>query len=301
MQKVSLRKFFQIVENTLKIEIQRNESFRNHTTFRIGGKIAGYVEVKDEVTLLKLLELVRNYNVKYFILGGGSNILAHDSKFLGLVIKIGIDSVKIRGEKITCGAGVSLFTLNKLAWQNDLSGLEWSYGIPASVGGAVKMNAGAYGGDMSGIVECVYCTDGKRIYKKSGKALKFSYRHSVFCDVGLIILRVVMRFSRDEGGKIEERCLENLKKKRLSQPYSLASAGSVFKKPENTYAPILIERVNLKGTRCGGAVISKKHCGFIVNESGTATFRQVFSLICKIKKTVSKKFGIMLENEIEIV
>lgn len=299
---ISIKKFIKLLKkNYPKIEIRTNETFKNHTTFKVGGKIGAFIEVHDIKSLFNVLEFVKKYNIRCFILGAGSNLLVSDKKFKGIVIKIALNDYFIKDDSIICGAGMSLFRLNSIAIENGLSGLEWSYGIPGSVGGGVKMNAGCYGEEIGNFIEFVYYTDGNKIYKKNKNELDFSYRHSYFSDKDFVILKVCFKLNKGIKDDIKTKCYEIYKKRKQSQPYDLPSAGSVFKRPKDGFVPVYIERCNLKGVRCGGAEISNKHCGFIVNYSGKATFKQIFKLICKIKKTVSKKFGIILQEEIIIL
>ncbi len=300
--KISMNNFIRILQKEVKnIIIKNNLSFKDLTTFKIGGKIKYLIEIKEINILLKILHFANYYGIPYLILGQGSNLLVSDKTCKILVLKILLNDIVVRDNKIICGAGVNLFKLNHVAIKSNLSGLEWSYGIPGSVGGAVKMNAGSFGGEIKNIVSCVYYTDGNKIYKKNCDALMFSYRKSFFTNNNYVILKVVFNLKKDEKNNIERLCFDNLKKRQNTQPYNYPSAGSVFKRPLNEFAPVLIERCKLKGVSCGGAKISSKHCGFIINKNNQATFVQVLKLITKIKKTVLKKFDIMLEEEIIII
>jgi len=300
--KITMPKFIKILKSQISnIEVKSDKSFKDLTTFKIGGKIKYFIEIKEVNILLKILNLANKYSIRYFILGQGSNLLASDKVCKILILKISLNSIVVRKNKIICGSGVSLFKLNHFAIKNNLTGLEWSYGIPGSVGGAVKMNAGSFGGEIKNVVDCVYYTDGYKIYKKQKSSLEFDYRKSFFTNNNFVILKVIFCLEKSESSIIEKLCFDNYEKRRKMQPYNMPSAGSVFKRPLNAFAPVLIQRSKLKGVACGGAKISSKHCGFIVNESGQATFKQVFKLIAKIKKTVLKKFDIILEEEIIIL
>ena len=300
--KITMSNFIKFLKKEVPNIIIRDDlSFKDLTTFKIGGKINYLIEVKEINILLKVMQLIKKYKKKYFILGQGSNLLASDKTCNILVLKILLDNISVRNNKIICGAGVSLFKLNHIAMKNELSGLEWSYGIPGSVGGAVKMNAGSFGGEIKNVVSSVYYTDGNKIYKKTSNSLGFDYRKSFFTNNNFIILKVVFNLKKSIEEDIEKLCFKNLKKRRETQPYNFPSAGSVFKRPQNSFAPVLIERSKLKGVCCGGAKISSKHCGFIINYNGQATFNQVLKLINKIKKTVLKKFDIILNEEIIIL
>ena len=301
--KVSIFKFAKLIEKRFKnLKVFKNKTFKDLTTFKIGGKIACLVEVCDVGTLLKVISFAKENGIEYLILGAGSNVLASNKLCRKLVIKICLNEIRLRENRIICGAGVKLFKLNNLSIKNNLSGLEWSFGIPGSIGGAVKMNAGSFGGEIKDVVESVYYTDGEKIYKKDNKSLEFGYRKSFFSENNYIILKVVLVLKLLNDNKvIEKLCFENYEKRRNTQPYNLPSAGSVFKKPsEGISAPILIENCSLKGLKCGGAQISTKHCGFIVNYNNKAKCDNVLKLIGKIKKTVFEKYGIILKEEIII-
>ena len=299
---MTITKFCKILkDNVPNLIVSNDKSFKDLTTFKIGGKIKCFVEINDTNTLLKVLALINKYNMPYFILGFGSNILCSDKPCNKVVLKINIKYLKTNKNTIVCGAGVGLFNLNHFAIKNGLSGLEWSYGIPGSVGGAIKMNAGSFDGEMSQVVKSVFYTDGQKIYKKENKALNFGYRQSFFKNNNFVILKVVFSLQKSEKDFVEKKCFTYYEKRRKTQPYNLPSAGSVFKRPQNSFAPVLIESCGLKGLSCGGAEISSKHCGFIVNSKNNATFNQVIKLINKIKKTVLKKFDIILEEEIIIL
>ncbi|MBQ3213843.1 MAG: UDP-N-acetylmuramate dehydrogenase [Clostridia bacterium] len=299
---ISISNFIKLLlKKVPNINLITNKSFKDLTTFKIGGKIKYLIEIKEINILLKILQLCKEYNIKYFILGQGSNILASDKVCKILILKISLDYLKVRDNKIICGAGVNLFKINDTAIKNSLTGLEWSFGIPGTIGGAVKMNAGSFGGEIKDVVECVYYTDGVKIYKKQNSSLSFDYRKSFFTFNNFVILKVVLSLKKGKQILIKNKCFLNYENRRKTQPYNLPSAGSVFKRPQNEFAPVLIERCKLKGLRCGGAEISSKHCGFIVNFNNQAKFQQVLKLISKIKKTVLKKFDIILQEEIIIL
>lgn len=302
MEKVNINKFCMLLKKQMpNLIVKTNKTFKDLTSFKIGGKIKCLIEINTINSLMQVLNLLSKYNIDYFILGFGTNILASNKSFDKVVLKICIKDISVKNNQIICGAGVGIFKLNQVAIENSLSGLEWSYGIPGSVGGAVKMNAGSFGGEIKDVVKTVFYTDGKKIYKKEGSALNFKYRQSFFTNNNYIILKVVFSLKKSEKDVIEKLCYENYSKRKNTQPYSLPSAGSVFKRPVEGFAPIYIEKCGLKGKRVGGAEISQKHCGFIVNSDAKAKFKDVLKLITKIKKTVLKKFDIMLEEEIIIL
>lgn len=299
--KISLNKFIKLLKNDFpNLKIKQDEYFKQHTTFKIGGKIFALIEIDKINLLLKLLKYINFYKIRYFILGAGSNLLVNDKKMNFIVLKIKLNKIEKRNNEIICSSGVNIFKLNQFAIKNNLGGLEWSFGIPGTVGGAIKMNAGCFGGQISDVVKTVYYTDGYKIHKKSNRNLEFSYRKSFFSDKNFVILKVVFVLYNKNMEEIKQNCFENLKKRRLSQPYNYPSAGSIFKRYNNFPIPILIEKCNLKGLTFCGAQISNKHCGFIVNIN-KAKFNHVYKLILKIKNTIYKKFGIILEEEIIII
>ena len=303
MKSITIKKFAQILKDRIKnLKVITNKSFKDLTTFKIGGKILCLVEVDEIGVLLKVIKLAKEFKKPYLVVGAGSNILASDKTCKKVVIKISFNEIKLRDNELICGAGVKLFALNNFAIKNCLSGLEWSFGIPGSLGGAVKMNAGSFGGEIKDVVRCVYYTDGEKIYKKDNKSLEFAYRKSFFSNNDYIILKIVLVLKKiNNKEKIEKLCFENYEKRRNLQPYNLPSAGSVFKRPqEDVFVPVLIEKCSLKGFKIGGAQVSKKHCGFIVNLNGNAKFSNVLKIINKIKKTVFKNCGIILQEEIII-
>ena len=281
--------------------VSKKKKFSELTTFAIGGKIGAYAKVCKIKTLIKLLRLIKENDIKYFLLGRGSNLLASNKFHDIFVVHICMDKIFCFQDKIVCDAGVNLFRLNTFAKENCLSGLEWSFGIPGSVGGAVYGNAGSFGGEMLQVVKYVYFTDGKRLYRKSAEELDFSYRKSFFGGKNFAILRVVFQLKKGDKNNINKLCDDYFSQKKALQPYNACSAGSVFKRPNNNFVPILIEKCNLKGKRIGNAQISTKHCGFIVNLDGKAKFRDVFSLILLIKRKIYKQFKICLEEEIVIL
>ncbi len=284
-----------------KVKISHSQTFKNLTTIKIGGKIRAYIEVRSVTALLKILQLCRKNMVEYFVVGNGSNLLASDKRFNKVVLKLMLKDILVKDERIICGAGVNMFALNNFATKLGLSGLEWSYGIPGTVGGAVKMNAGSFGGQMADVVHTVFYTDGDKIYKKSLKSLGFSYRHSIFSNTHFIILKVEFTLKKSTPECVDKLCSTTFEKRLASQPYGTYNAGSVFKKPPQNCAPVMIEMCGLKGLKYKNAQISNKHCGFIINTNGKATFCQVLKLIDKISRTVYEKFGIMLETEVEIL
>ena len=278
----------------------KNEKMKNHTSFKIGGKVSFFVEVQKTEKMILLLEQCKQLGVKFIIIGNGTNILFSDKKQKMVVIKPNNKNIFAVDNIVYCEAGVSLFALNMFAAKNNLSGLEWSYGIPGSVGGAVVMNAGSFGGEIADVVDTVSFISGNKLKTLSGKDLKFGYRHSIFQEKDFVVISVSFRLKKGNKDDIMQQCIFHLEQRKTKQPYNQFSAGSVFKRPGKTFAPVLIEKSGLKGYRVGDAVVSNKHCGFVINQNN-AKFSDVLKIIYKIKKTVYEKFDIMLEEEIKII
>ena len=285
------------------IVLYPNESMKNHTTFHIGGNADCFCEVKSISALQNLISVCRENNIPCFIIGLGSNLLVSDNGIEGLVIKLSGDftEMNIDENNITCGAGVSLAGVCVAAKKNSLSGLEFAWGIPGSVGGATYMNAGAYNGEMKDVVSSVTFMDRNgNIQTYQNNQLDFDYRHSVFSNTDDIILSVTFELKKDNPELIGYRMQELMNKRKTKQPVNHYSAGSVFKRPKGYYAAALIEECGLKGYAIGGAEVSKKHSGFIVNDHN-ATAEDVRQLVEYIKKVVLEKKGVELCCEIKFV
>lgn len=284
------------------MEIKKNELLKNHTSFKIGGPADEFCQVSETEDIQKLLEYAKEKGIPCTVIGNGSNLLVSDKGVKGLVIKIakGFDDVEVIGEKIIAKAGILLSKLANIAADNELSGLEEVSGIPGTLGGAIYMNAGAYGGEMKNVVErVVYLSDGE-IKTAEKDQLDFGYRHSRFSGGSDIILSAELVLKKDDISEIRSK-MEDYKERRCSkQPLSMPSAGSTFKRPEGYFAGKLIEDAGLKGFSIGGAQVSEKHSGFVVN-TGDATAKDVLDLICHIQNTVYDKFNVKLETEVKMV
>jgi len=283
------------------ISFKENENIKNYTSIRVGGKVSFFIEIKTISELIKVKKECEKLKIKTFILGNGTNLVFSDKKLKIVVIKLALKGVKKKGTTLVCMAGESLFAINLFAVKNDLTGLEWSFGIPGSVGGAIYMNAGSFGGEISDVVSCVKVLDENneiKVFKK--EELGFSYRKSIFQDKNYIILQARFNLNIGEKEKIWKICKNNLKERKEKQPYDKFTAGSVFKKPKDYYAWELIDACGYRGYKIGGAKVSRKHCGFIENAKN-AKFYDVLKIIYEIKKTVYKKFDIILEEEIQFV
>ncbi len=283
------------------MEIIKNEPMRNHTTFRIGGAADEFCAAKSAEEVRELTEYAKNKRIPYTVIGNGSNILVSDKGIRGLVIELGANfsDCSIEGDTVKAQSGALLSALSRAALSESLSGMEFASGIPGSLGGAIYMNAGAYGGQMSDIVKSVTYLENGTI-KKLEDGFGFGYRKSIFADMGVIILEAELKLEKADSTVIKAKMEEYKTRRNEKQPLNLPSAGSVFKRPEGFFAGKLIEDAGLKGYRIGGAMVSEKHAGFIVN-TGDATAADVAALISHIKKTVKERFSVELETEIKKV
>lgn len=275
--------------------VRRDESMSRHTTFRVGGRAAAFVSVCDEAGLKAVLDYVLSGSIPYFLVGNGSNLLVSDSGYDGVILKLAgeFDKIKVEGTRVTAGAAALLMRTAAVAAVRGLTGLEFASGIPGSVGGAVYMNAGAYGGEIADVIVEAYTPEGA--IKKQD--LELSYRSSVFKKNGKIITGAVFELQHGDKDAIREK-MEELKNKRLEkQPLEYASAGSTFKRPEGNFAGKLIMEAGLSGVSVGDACVSEKHCGFVINK-GNATADDVYRLICLVRDKVKEHSGVTLEPEV---
>ena len=272
-----------------------------HTTFRIGGPARLMALPKSGAEAQAALQAAAGLGVEPIFVGNGSNLLVADAGVTGFVVKAvdGLGELRCEGNSLYAGAGVLLSTLSGLARDHSLTGLEFAHGIPGSVGGAVTMNAGAYNGEMGAVVREVDCleADGTR-RTLSGDELAFSYRHSAFSDGRRFILGARMELTPGDPVSIQMLMDDFGNRRRHKQPLNLPSAGSTFKRPEGYFAAALIDECKLKGTTIGGAQVSKKHAGFLVNAGG-ATCSDVLALVDLIRETVLRETGVALELEVK--
>lgn len=288
-----------------KKDILLDEPMKNHTSFRVGGPAEVFLTCKNEEVLSKVLSFLSNDKVKHLLIGNGSNLLFTDNGYKGVIVKLAGDFEaieKIGKSEIKAGSAALLSKVGAFALTNSLAGMEFASGIPGSLGGATFMNAGAYGGEMKDIIKEVRVMkkDGSEIYIRTADNLDLSYRHSALQDDEEIVLSVNMELTCDDEVSIKARMDELAEKRRTKQPVNLPSAGSFFKRPVGGYAAALIEEAGLKGYSVGGASVSSKHSGFVVNDGG-ATFSDIMKLMKHVQKTVNEKFGIMLEPEVRII
>ena len=283
-----------------KEKILFDEPMKKHTTFRIGGP-ADYFIVPTEIEEIRaVVSLCEEMGMPYYVIGNGSNLLVADKGFRGVILQIykAMNQVKIEGNVITAQAGASLAQIAKEALEHALTGFEFAAGIPGTLGGAVRMNAGAYGGEIKDILtKATVLTKEGEVVELSKEELEFGYRTSIIERTGQIVLKAEIELS---PGKREEikAVMDDLRKKRVSkQPLEFPSAGSTFKRPEGYFAGKLIQDAGLKGFRIGGAQVSEKHSGFVIN-TGNATAADVMELMRQINEKVTARFGVSLEPEV---
>ncbi len=293
------------LERIIKKEnIRYNEDMKNHTTMKVGGPCDCLVMPESIEEIEKLVKYAKENNIKYYIIGNGSNLLVLDEGIRGLVIKIAnkFCNVEVKDNIIIAESGVSMPKLAQIAKKNVLSGLEFACGIPGTVGGCVSMNAGAYGSEMVNVVdEVVYIDDMGNINTMLGEDMDFSYRHSIFSDnQDYIILSVKFRLEHGNLDNITKLMNENTTARRTKQPLEYPNFGSVFKRPEGYFVGKLVSDSGLRGKTIGGAQVSTKHTGFMVNIGG-ATCKDVLELIKYVQDTVYEKFGVYLNTEVKII
>lgn len=285
----------------LDCDARRFEPMSRHTSFKIGGKADVYIKVTNLSQLMKILKECDACKEKYILFGNGSNVLVPDEGIHGTVLRLDGDFRNISlidDTTIYCGAGAALGSLCKFAQKCGLSGLEYAWGIPGTVGGAVFMNAGAYGGEMKDVVYSVsHITNSGDIGRIEAENLEFGYRTSVYRKNGCIITGAVFKLKKDDPEEIQNRMNDYMNRRSAKQPLEYPSAGSVFKRPEGAFAGALIEQCGLKGMTVGGAQVSEKHAGFIINKS-KATANDVKQLVSEIQKTVEDETGYKLECEL---
>lgn len=284
------------------ISVIENEPMNRHTSFKIGGNAQYFVAPKNFDELKKVLCKAKEIQIPVFILGNGSNILVSDKGIKGVVITTEkMSAIIVEDTKITAFAGAKLSSLCMSALENSLKGLEFAYGIPGTVGGAVYMNAGAYGGEMKDVLESVsYLNSNGDIVTLPVDDLELSYRHSRFCDKDDVIISASFRLNLGEKEEINNLMKDIFQRRVDKQPLNFPSAGSTFKRPEGYFAGALIEQSGLKGYSVGGAQVSEKHAGFVINKGG-ACANDVIKLVEDIKDKVFKDSGVCLECEIRFV
>lgn len=290
----SLRKF--VPEENICLQ----ESMASHTTFRIGGLADCFVQLENTEQLIKVQKYLSQVGVPFFVLGNGSNLLVSDAGFRGVILQIGskMNRVTVEGNVIVAQAGASMAQIARTAMEHELTGMEFASGIPGTIGGGVVMNAGAYGGELSQIVTQVNVVNSEGgIMELDNETMEFGYRTSTIRNNPFTVTEVILRLEKGDRRQIRERMEELAAKRRDKQPLEYPSAGSTFKRPAEHYAGQLIMEAGLRGFQCGGAKVSDKHCGFVIN-TGNATAEDVRKLIREVQARVKDQFNVDLETEV---
>ena len=295
-------KVYEELKQHLRGNVYKDYPIRDNTYFKIGGAVDIFVEPSNEAELAETLSIIGD-KISFYIIGNGTNLLFSDRGYRGAVIKIGhcFNGIKIEDKKITVGAGTLLSLTAKHAADNALKGMEFASGIPGYVGGAVAMNAGAYGGEMVNIVRTVRCMDYKgQVFNFTNEEMEFEYRNSRVFKNNLIVLSAELELEEGNKQEIYDRINHLAERRRTNQPLDKPSAGSTFKRPGEGFAAKLIEDSGLKGLRYRGAMVSDKHSGFVINDNN-AKADDVLSLMRIVRETVYQKFGVTLEPEVRII
>ncbi len=284
-------------------DIRYDELMKKHTSFKVGGPADVLVIAKSEEEIINAIKICKDNNLPCFVMGNGSNLLVTDKGIRGVVIKIneGFDKVEVVEDTIRAQAGALLTVVSKVALRSSLAGMEFASGIPGTIGGAITMNAGAYGGEMKDIVRSVrVLSSGGQILDLNNDQMDFRYRNSIVKSDDLIVLSVDFKLAYGVFEEIETIINDLTYQRTSKQPLELPSGGSTFKRPEGYFAGKLIDDSGLRGLRHGDAQVSEKHCGFVVNR-GNASYKEVMELIEMIQKTVRDNYGVQLEMEIKQV
>ena len=296
------QKFYDMLAEIASAQnVKVDEPMKTHTTFRVGGPADYFVIPRSGSELARLVKVCREYGMPYYIIGNGSNLLVSDTGYRGVIIQCyqSMGDVRVEGDRIIAGAGALLSQIASKALEAELTGFEFAAGIPGTLGGACVMNAGAYGGEMKDVLEQVTVLDDTgEMLVLSKDELDMGYRTSRIARQGYIVLEAVICLSKGEKQKIREH-MDELRKKRVSkQPLEYPSAGSTFKRPEGYFAGKLIEDTGLRGFQVGGAQVSQKHCGFVINKEN-ATAAEINELMKQVSDRVKEKFGVSLEPEVK--
>jgi UDP-N-acetylmuramate dehydrogenase len=278
-------------------QILIDEKMSAHTTFRIGGVADLLLDIGSETELRKVLQILKG---EFYLIGNGSNLLVSDKGIRGAVIHLSksFNDIEVNDTTLTCKAGATLAAIARCAYENSLTGFEFASGIPGSLGGAIVMNAGAYDGEMKQVVKSVkLMTYDGNVITKTNEDMHFSYRHSILKEEKYIVLEVELELAKGDKALIKEKMDDLNKRRRDKQPLEYPSAGSTFKRPEGYFAAKLIEDAGLRGYRVGGAMVSDKHCGFVVNIDN-ATSEDVCTLIKDVQARVKETSNVTIEPEV---
>ena len=286
-------------EESVKVD----EPMKKHISFRVGGPADFLVKPKTKDELSKVIKFAKTKDIPLLVIGNGSNLLVKDGGIRGIVIELSdnFNNYEIDGNIIKAQSGALLAIIGRNAMKNSLTGFEFAAGIPGTLGGALAMNAGAYGGEMKQVVKTVRLMDRDgNIFELSNEEMKFEYRRSLLTTKDYIVLSAVIELQPGNVEEIKEIMADYSNRRSTKQPLNFPSAGSTFKRPEGHFAAKLIDDCGLRGLNLRGAQVSDKHCGFVIN-SGGATAKDILDLMFIVKSTVNAKFGIMLEEEVKIL
>ena len=300
--------YLTLIETVPENQVLEDEPLSNHTSFKVGGPAKYLVYPKSVSEIISVIELCKKSNMPHYVMGKGSNLLVSDKGYKGTIIKLNSDFSNINISKRSKGeylvhaqAGISLSKMAKFLASNGLAGFEFAAGIPGTLGGAVTMNAGAYGGEIKDVITGATVLDkGFNLIDLSKEELELGYRSSIIQKKGYIVLEVGFIFSKGDSDEIFAKIIDLNNRRRDKQPLEYPSAGSAFKRPEGNYAGKLIMDCGLKGYSIGGAQVSTKHCGFVINK-GNATATDVSNLLRHVKKVVYEQYGVALEQEVKML
>lgn len=290
--------------NILKEDkIKVDEPMKKHISFKVGGPADFLVKPETEAELSEIIKFAKRENIPFLVIGNGSNLLIKDGGIRGIVIELSdnFNNYEIEGNIIKAQSGALLSILGRNALKNSLTGFEFAAGIPGTLGGALAMNAGAYGGEMKQVIKTARLMDTEgNIFELSNEEMKFEYRRSLLTTKDYIVLSAVIELQKGNADDIKATMVDYANRRTTKQPLNFPSAGSTFKRPEGHFAAKLIDDCGLRGLTLRGAQVSDKHCGFVIN-SGDANAKDILDLMFIVKSTVNAKFGIMLEEEVKIL
>lgn len=276
------------------------EPMAGHTTFRIGGPADCFVQLENEEQLKGIQRYLNMVEVPFFLLGNGSNLLVNDAGYRGVILQVGskMNKISVAGDTIVAQAGATMAQVARAAWENGLTGLEFASGIPGTIGGGVVMNAGAYGGELCQVVTMVKVLSKEgEVLELDNETMEFGYRTSTIRNSGFTVIEVTFRLQSGEKEAIKAKMDDLASRRREKQPLEFPSAGSTFKRPEGHFAGQLIMEAGLRGFQIGGAKVSEKHCGFVINAGG-ATAKDVREVIAEVQHRVKEKYNVDLETEV---
>lgn len=283
--------------------IIEDEMMNKHTTFKVGGPADLYVIPRSEEELVYAIEVCKSENVPYYVIGNGSNLIVTDKGFRGVIIEVyrQMSDITVEGNCITAYAGALLSKIANTALEHGLTGLEFAHGIPGALGGAVTMNAGAYDGEMKQVLESATVIDDKgQVRTLSSDELELEYRKSIISRLGYTVIKATMRLEDGDKEAISAKMKDLMQRRRDKQPLEYPSAGSTFKRPVGHFAGKLIMDAGLRGYQLGGAQVSEKHCGFVINKDH-ATCQDILDLIHYIQEEVKSKFDVQIEPEVKMI